>query len=330
MATTSGGPSSDLKERLLTEASKFSFFQIIRLLKLLARNKGERPKIQISPDLSFSFPPTDVVAVREDEEGRFHVTATFLGLYGTSSPLPNFYTEELFEEERQEEGTQREFLNLLNQRIYDLFVKVISRYRLFFQIVEEESEEHLQILFCLLGLGEPLYRKGLPEVRLLCRYLGLLTQYPRSQVGLEILLKDLLGGLPLRIEPCLFRKVSIPEDQRALLGLRNITLGQDLYLGTEVIDGQGKFVIHIGPLAPEDFERICPGSPLFRRLTWLVDFYLSVSLEYEIEVELKRGQAKPASLGGEGWQILGINTWLVCSPSEGPSKVKFSGKGVNP
>ncbi len=330
MATKSGGSSSDLKERLLAEASKFSFFQIIRLLKLLARDRGEGPKIQISPDLSFSFPPTDVVAVREDEEGRFQVTTTFLGLYGTSSPLPNFYTEELFEEERQEESTQREFLNLLNQRIYDLFLKVISRYRLFFQVVEEESEEHLQILFCLLGLGEPLYRNELPEVQFLCRYLGLLTQYPRSQAGLEILLRDLLGDLPLRIEPCVLRRVGIPEDQRALLGLRNITLGQNLYLGTEVIDRQGKFLIHIGPLDHEDFEKVSPGGSLFRRLTWLVDFYLSVPLEYEIEVELKSGQVKPASLGGEGWQMLGINTWLVSSVSEGPLKVKFSGKGVNP
>ncbi len=329
MATKGGGPPPDLKDRLFTEAPRFSFFQIVRLLRLLSRKDGRPLRIRIKPDLSLAFPARDVVSLWEDEEGRFHLVATFLGLYGTSSPLPNFYTEELFEEERQEEDLQREFLNLLNQRIYELFLQVIEHYTLFLQVVEEESRSHWEILFCLLGLGEEIYREGLPEVRFFCRYLGLLTQHPRSQAGLEILLQDLLGGLPLEIEPCVLRKVNISEDQRARLGFRNVFLGEDLYLGAEILDRQGKFRLRIGPLTRKDFERLRPGGPLFRKLTRMVDFYLGIPLEYEIEIFLKEGEARAASLGGEGWSHLGVDTWLVPSGFERPLKVKFSGKGVH-
>ncbi len=46
----------------------------------------------------------------DSEDERFEVQVNFLGLYGTSSPLPVFYTEDLIDEASDDESVAREFI----------------------------------------------------------------------------------------------------------------------------------------------------------------------------------------------------------------------------
>ena len=107
MATPTGSPSSnitsELKLDLLKEGSSFSFFQVMRLLHFMcqrfpgneATGTLDPDSIRVRPKLSLAFPAADVDRIDEtsDEQRiRFQVTANFLGLYGTSSPLPTFST----------------------------------------------------------------------------------------------------------------------------------------------------------------------------------------------------------------------------------------------
>ncbi|MGA1874894.1 MAG: type VI secretion system baseplate subunit TssG [bacterium] len=336
MVSQNRGSSSDLKLSLLQEGHKFSFFQVIRLLRLLegepgqriSRKSMEKERIRVRPDLSLGFPAADIAGIEElpnGESSLLLVTATFLGLYGTSSPLPTFYTEDLMSEAAADESVTRDFLDIINDRLFSLLFHCLAKYRQFFQVVEENNVEHLERLFCLLGLGEKNLWANLPWSYGLLRYLGLFTQYPRSSLGLQTMLQDALGEVPVELIPCLKRKAKIPQDQRLRLGLSGGCLGQDGFLGEEIEDRMGKFGLQIGPLDPERFHALLPGGENHQKLTFLIGLYLVEPFEYDLELILdkKKGQMSTTCLGGPQWAGLGLDTWIFSGDYEGEIRAYF-------
>ncbi len=319
MAGEAGRSSFNLISDLLEKGHQFSFFQVMRLLRLLVRHperpdeKGfsEEDHIRIRPDLSLSFPPADVAKIEEidHEKPIFLITATLLGLYGSSSPLPTFYTEDLLDEASEDMSIARDFIDIFNHRLYLLLFRCWTKYRLFLQVIEENNPEVLGKLFCLIGLGEKELRKDLPESYSLIRYTGLFTQFPKSASGLRTLLQDALGGIPVEVVPCLKRVVKIPPDQRFILGKAGSGLGEESFLGEEIDDRMGKFRLRIGPLQSGPFHALLPGSPDHHRLAFLTKFYLLDVFEYDIELILAEREAETACLGGSQWSRLGLDTW---------------------
>lgn len=309
--------SINLKLDLLERGHEFSFFQALRLLRRLTK-EGERPsiedegKIRVRPHLSLAFPPADIARIEENSEGplRFIVTATFLGLYGSSSPLPTFYTEDLLAEAVEEETVSRDFIDIFNQRIYSLLYQCWLKYRQFLQVVEERNPLDIERLFCLLGLGEVPLRENINNPYPLLRYLGLFTQFPRSGLGLITILRDFLAGAKIEIFPCQLRKAIIPVEQRSTLGANSCSLGIDLYIGEEIPDRMGNFLLRIGPLTASGFHTLLPGNSAYERLNFLTKLYVSEPLEFEIELILAKGEIKPTCLGNEQWSRLGMDTWV--------------------
>lgn len=325
---------SELKLDLLKEGHSFSFFQAVRLLHLLNRKSAaEKPghisgkiPLWIRPNLSLGFPKADVEAIEEksDSEGsRFQMLVNFLGLYGTSSPLPVFYTEDLIDEAADDESVAREFIDIINQRLYQLFYDCCTKYHQAFKIVEEQSGPYAERLFCLLGIGHSTLRAQIPDASSLVRYLGLFTQMPRSALGLETILKDVLGGLPVSVLPCIERKAKIPEDQKLALGSAAHRLGSNCFLGEQIADRMGKFRVRIGPLNNREFSAFYPGSDSYNQATLLVNMYVLDSLEYDVEVILAKGQAKTVCLGDAACSELGLNTWIFSGQKVGEVRTYY-------
>ncbi|MCX8117638.1 MAG: type VI secretion system baseplate subunit TssG [Desulfobacterota bacterium] len=319
-----------LKSDLFEKAHEFSFFQVMRLLRLLLRSgktgaSQEEQHLRLRPELSLSFPPADVARIEEVDSERplYLVTVTLLGLYGASSPLPTFYTEDLLEEASEDLSVTRDFLDILNNRIYHLLHRCWLKYRLFLQVIEEEDQTILEKLFCLIGLGEEALRKDVPDVYSLLRYTGLFTQFPKSASGLRTLLHDAFGRIPVEVIPCVKRVVKLPLDQRCSLGISGCRLGQESYLGEEIEDRMGKFRLSIGPLSSEPYHRLLPGTPDHRRLIFLTRFYLLDAFEFDIELILAAGEARTTSLGGSRWSLLGLDTWLFSHETLGEGRAIF-------
>jgi len=333
MAAKAGESYIDIKREFLTRPHAFSFFQIMRLLRFLEKKRlndngpGGRKdtRIAVRPELSLAFPASDVTKIEPVGEGNegYLVTATFLGLYGTSSPLPTFYTEELLEEAAEDENVTREFLDILNRHLFQLLFRCWTKYRLCVQVVEEEDPNQTQKLFCLLGLGSEKIRKGIPNSYGFIRYLGLVLQHPRSALGLRTVLADALGGIPIDVAPCLPRMARVPEDQRCCIGATGSMLGQDTFIGEELLDRTGKFRLVIGPVSGKTFRDLLPGSEKHRLLTFLTDFYLAAPLEYDLEIIINAGEVETACLGGPQWAHLGWNTWVFSQQYREETSVIF-------
>ena len=128
MADTSGQANSPLINDLLSRGHEFSFTQVMRLARTVLGPGGARElpdvpwqeRVRVRPDLSLAFPASDVVRVEQDGTDLL-VETTFLGLYGSSSPLPTHYTEDLMDEASADSSVSRDFLDILHQRLYQLY-----------------------------------------------------------------------------------------------------------------------------------------------------------------------------------------------------------------
>ena len=333
-ASKYSGAKPSLLLELLRDGHEFSYFQTLRLLRLFSR-EGSRKSvfepieslIRVRPHLSLAFPPADVKRIEEndDEDGpRFVAVANFLGLYGSSSPMPTFYTEDLMDEAAEDESTARDFFDVVNGRLFQLLFKCMMKYNQFLQIAEEDNDENIERLYCMLGLGDAPLRMDLSEPRRLIRYIGLFTQYPRSALGLQTLLSDALGKAPVNIVPCLYRRAKIPEDQRMKFGGPVGTLGVDAVVGEEIDDRMGKFRVQVGPLKRDLFPKFFPGSRLYEDMVALTRLYVLDPLEFDMEVILAAGEARQICLGAPEWSRLGWDTWSFSGDELGEVRVQFS------
>ncbi|RII29598.1 MAG: hypothetical protein CXR30_11995 [Geobacter sp.] len=331
MADTTGQTPSPIISDLLHNGHEFSFPQVMRLARTVLGSGGEyelpeipwQERVRVRPDLSFAFPAADVARIEQDGSD-LQVTATFLGLYGSSSPLPAFYTEDLMDEASNDSSVSRDFLDILHQRLYQLYFACWSKYRIFIRMEEEKNLLDRERLFCLIGLGEKELRDSVPDAWSLVRYAGLLTQFPRSAEGLQTLLRDSLGVSRLEVEQCVLRKVPIPVDQRMSLGISGMRLGVDTVLGSEIADRMGKFRILVGPLKKKEFDSFLPGTPQHNKLLGLIRLYVLDPFDFDLKVTLAAGEARPITLGDAAGPRLGWNTWCFSGETLGAVSTIFS------
>mgnify|MGYP001485213125 CR=1 FL=1 len=193
MAATDGGTMPGIKEDLFSRGSSYSFIQAVRLLRFFMRAQGDegeevmRRRIRVRPELSLDFPGNDIISVsrKATDPDKYFITATFLGLYGASSPLPTFYTEDLLEEASNDRSISRDFLDIINAPAYALFFKCRFKYSFSYNLMESGNQEMLERLYCLLGFGAEKIRDCFDEPHRFLRYIGLATQMPRCAEGLR-------------------------------------------------------------------------------------------------------------------------------------------------
>jgi type VI secretion system protein ImpH len=333
MADKTGCSSTNLIQELTERGHEFSFFQVMRLMRLFGY-LSEREFDSASPEMqtlrirsnnSLAFPASDIEKINrtEGDVSGFTVTANFLGLYGPASPLPTFYTEDILDEEAADESVTRDFLDIFNHRLFALFFHCGMKYRLFFQVAEEKNQLALKRLYCLLGLGEEDLRKDLPQAYSLIRYAGLLTQFPRSAWGLETMLNDAFSPININVIPCVHRKISIAPEQLPLLGHTGSMLGMDSLLGEEMDDRMWKFRLQIGPVDIDKYHDFLPGNNEHRRLARLTGFFLNDPFDSDMELILAEGEVSPACVGDDRMSYLGCDTWLYAGNEWGEVREVF-------
>lgn len=317
--------SPSLLEQLRSNPRAFSFVQAVRLLRQAHGGadavKSEhflRQRLRVRSLLSLGFPATDLADLEElppsgvgtgPGESRVRLTATFLGLYGPSSPLPTFYTEELLDEQSEDRSVSRDFLDVVGDGFFTLFFLAWTRHRLSLKACEERDAATLERLFSLVGLGDPEVRGLFGSPGLLLRSAGLLTQFPRSAAGLRGLLAE-RAGAPVKVVQCVSRNVPIPDDQRCRLGHDSAQLGESAWIGSQVRDDTGKFRIEVGPMNAVTYRKVIPGGEWHAAIVRLVRFYCTEPLEFDVLFRLDPAEVEGCRLGGVEWGRLGCDTWL--------------------
>jgi type VI secretion system protein ImpH len=313
----------------IAAARRAGFYPLMLLLERLEKDRapvgtGSSPAeegIRFRHDPALAFSPGDVqgLEVRKApldpdtlERGKdvYEITTTFLGLTGSSSPLPSYFGEELLQDEADR---TREFLDIFHHRLLSLLYRALARYDVPNGWLTDGSDAWSRRLLSLLGFdveGKP----RLPAWRLL-RLAPLLNDGEVSAAALEVALTDVLAGdlegqSAVRVEQFAGTWALLEPSEWTRLGKSRTRLGRDFLLGRRVFDRAGKFSIVVGPLTRASYLRFGEGSEAIRRIAGLVAAILPGTLEYEIVLGLERDAAPCLELSSRGRTRLGKDSWL--------------------
>jgi type VI secretion system protein ImpH len=311
--------------RLFREGYQFDFFQAVRLLEVFFakdKNVGDREealetRLRIRPDSELAFPATDVrrVELIEGASPRARVTATFMGLYGIDSPLPVYFYKDIAAESDLTKPL-RDFLDMFNHRIYELFYRSWKKYRPALHYTGDDV--HSQRALCLAGLATP---KALhnPPLRL-ASFAGRFSCRVRNTEGLKRLIADFFPNLRVTIRENEPRWWPIPKRPRLGKGGAAMKLGANATIGEKIFDVSGKFRIVLAPLTLVEYMDFLPGGGNAVILQYAVRLYAPDYLDFDVELRLKTAEIPPLIMGDKGTQ-LGLTTWSGLPGGELTSRV---------
>ena len=139
---------------LLNNPASYDFTAAIRLLHAWLKKQNLPTNwlnLKFSAHLSLAFPNADLTRVQSSDGQHFKVFANFLAIYGSTSPLPNYYTEALFEDASLDNSAARDFLDLFQHRLYEVYYEFYLSFQL--NSPAQKSQLYLKKLYALAGLG---------------------------------------------------------------------------------------------------------------------------------------------------------------------------------
>jgi type VI secretion system protein ImpH len=321
-----------LVEALAGRVRDFSFFQLIRFLEKHSRcevrvggaGPAEGEHLRFRPETSLGFPSTDVVAIEpvsasQGSPARLRITTTFLGLYGSTSPLPTCYSEEILWED-PDRSRVRDFLDIFHHRLISLFYRCWCKYRYPIEFEHGKDDPITPRLFALICLSSPalVQATGIPDSWRLLHFSGLFHHQPHSAADLERLLTDYFDGLQVELEQCTGRWVPILQEQMSSLGRNCCRLGVDCSIGKRVYGRMTSFRVWIGPCDYDRMLDFIPDQDNYRVLCRIVNLFVKDPLEFDIGLrvrslpQLRLDSEAPSRRSPR----LGWNTWLFSNLPE--------------
>lgn len=326
MAPDAGTTGTPVSQALVEQPSRFTFLQAIWLLQrslpqsvpLGHQGPPDDEPVRLRSSASLAFPPGDIESVedRGDQRPRYQLTATFLGLYGAHSPLPNHYAEEiLFKIE--EDDPVRAFFDLFNHRLLSLFVRGLLRYRGHLLFGSGAGDSFSWRLFALAGLESEAVREalGIPEQRAL-RFVGHWCSHPKSAASVEAILRTYFDGVPIAVQQCVPRWVYLEEDQQCSIGRHSCRLGVDTTVGERVRDRMGKFRVVVGPVDFETYVSFLPNGENMRALRRLARLASDGWIDFDVDVILRRDDTPSLRVSLNAQGELGRTAGFFAEPIE--------------
>jgi len=319
--------SPEMKEALREEPFDFDFFQAVRLLSRLLRDRKtvgrfsdpgtETVRFGASPDLG--FPPSQIATLDMPEGAQPRMDVSFMGLTGPHGVLPLYYTALVRERLRAGDSSIRTFFNIFDHRIISLFYRAWEKNHFSVGYERQEEDPLSPHLMDIIGLGTPglADRQPIEDEALLFRC-GLLAAHTRSASGLRALLIDYFD-VPVEIDQFIGSWHRIDKDTQCCFsetGSDSERLGFGTVIGDEIWDQQSGLRIRLGPLTLQQYLEFLPEGPAHKPLRALVRLFTGNELSCEVQLVLKKDEVPGCELGDESQSMprLGWSTWARTEP----------------
>jgi type VI secretion system protein ImpH len=325
---------------LETEAFRVEFFQAVRLLERIERNRGPvgyfvapgNEAIRFSALPTLAFPPSQLYDLNRGPDGQLRLVVQFMGISAAFTIMPHAYTEYLLLQLKNKDRAMADFYDIFNHRIISLFYRGWEKYRFFIgfesdgsagsaleaRSVEDQSNLTARMLD-LIGLGTAGMqgRSVLPDAAYLS-YVGLLGRHTRTAAALKQILEDYFQ-VSITIQQFAGTWRALPAQNRTVMEGSNRAserLGIGTVVGNEVWDHHGRIRISIGPMSFDRYVGFLPGHPAHQDLAAWVRFFSSGQYEAEVQLILHREEAPSCELGlrGQLEPRLGLSSWLKTKP----------------
>lgn len=263
----------------------YGFFELVSHIVEQAERVGPGKRSSIpaifKSNPSLAFQPRDVSHIAQsretfiDNEYLYEVVVNFIGMHGASSPIPSFYTEDMLGRS-DDESASRQFLDLFNHRLIELFFLIWSKYQVFTrsQLHSSTAERYLDSIFGITNKSTENSRK----LRLIS---GLKNRHGMSAENLAKAMKILLNGQEVEIEENIKDEMDIGIDCQLSLGCANSSLGENSLAGKKIETKNGRFLLRVWINKKREIEEV--SREIKHWLTQLGLSYLKCSVEYILE-----------------------------------------------
>lgn len=326
-------PTTDALHEVIERAGRIPFFKLVRhverLLPALGPAGGKGPfgleALRFRHDPALVFHARDVTRVAMTARGSVEVTTSFAGLTGSVSPMPLFFVDGL-ELDDEDNALQREFLDIFHHRLLGLLARGMLKLDYPSSHTADLDDARSREILLLCGL-HPDHAERLSQLdrAWLLRFAPLLIALPdnaeRLRVGLHDRLRPALGDIPIRIIPFAGGHERLEDSERPKLGV-DLTLSQNSVLGRRILVRASRVRVCIGPLPPEQCERLSLHGDLYPILS--ATARLLVPEHIDIELELAPTHAPALRLQKHDKPILGTNSWLASKRRPTPLSLHVS------
>lgn len=299
-----------------------------RLFPTAARVGGEGPPrqeaLRFRSDPSLGFAAGDIRRTRvvrvpggalEPPRHVVEVEATFLGLTGSSSPLPNHILEQVLQDDA-DDGLKRDFLDVFHHRLISLLYRGVARGSLPREHTARTTSVWIKRALTLGGIDAydvPVARK-VPTATVL-QMLPLLVGRARGARALRTAIRHVLSpalgpGTTVDIVENVQGWLDIAPAERLALGRANHALGRTTHLGARAPERSGKFAIRVGPLRMADYRRFLPGGDQLPLLREAVQLMTRNAVDFDVQLVVGSDAAPAFTLSASSPGSLGRTTWL--------------------
>ncbi|XOB63251.1 type VI secretion system baseplate subunit TssG [Campylobacterota bacterium DY0563] len=270
----------------------------------------KRIKFNSNVSLSFQKSEIDKINFFEYESSVCaQITLNFLGIFGSSSPLPSHYSEMVLNS-IDEDFILHDFLNLFNHHLQKFVYPIWEKHRYYIQYKEDLSDKFSKYILSFLGLHFAKTSTSKLNLQKLIPCIGILSMKHKSAGTLKSILRHYLSHDNIEIIQCIPSKYDIPSWQQSSLGDTNISLGSDFLIGESIISKNLKFRILLKDIKNEEIITYSILGDKMGQIADIISFSLNEPLEYEVSLEVKKEEKNLFILENEERSYLGINSWI--------------------
>lgn len=284
--------------------------------------KSRRPMqdiVRFGQDPSTEFPASTIERAMRDGDDGLVLLVRFLGLLGPQGALPGALTDEALTRSMRGDTSLPRFLDIFNNRFIQLFYRAWADARPIVQHDRPDDDRFLVYLGSAIGLGSPVYQ-DLDRIddRLKLLHAGLSSPKVKSAGRLKALITNVFS-VRVEIEQCVGTWLHLDKEDQLGLGNQLVggsgLLGRDTIVGAKVYSVSDKIRIRIYTENLDQYRKFLPPTrarpnPWTEKLFDLIDFYLGLETEYEIELALPKHCASPVRLDKTTSAVLGHIGWL--------------------
>ncbi|MEM5584941.1 type VI secretion system baseplate subunit TssG [Roseibium sp. AS2] len=275
--------------------------------------------VRFGQDPSSEFAPSTIERATRDADGGLVLLERFLGMLGPQGALPASYTDEAIMRGLRGDDSFPRFLDVFNNRFVQLFFRAWADARPIVQHDRPDDDRFLAYIGSSIGIGTPIYR-DLDRIddRLKLLYAGLTSSKTKSAPRLKALITGVFG-VKVDIDQCVGTWLHLDKDDQLQLGGFGPggagQLGADTIVGAKVYSVSDKIRIRIFTRTLEEYRKFLPPTrarpnPWTEKLFDLIDSYLGLEIEYEIELALPKRCASAIGMDRRNSATLGHIGWL--------------------
>ncbi|MEM8701284.1 MAG: type VI secretion system baseplate subunit TssG, partial [Pseudomonadota bacterium] len=275
--------------------------------------------VRFGQDPTGEFATSTIDRAMRDADDGLVLLERFLGFLGPHGALPSAYTDEAIVRGLKGDDSFPRFLDVFNNRFVQLFFRAWADARPIVQHDRPDDDRFLSYLGSSIGIGSPVYQ-DLDRIddRIKLLFAGLTSAKVKSAARLKALIAGVFD-VNVEIDQCVGTWLHLdPDDQLSIGGLGPGgagQLGMDTIVGSKVYSVSDKIRVRIFTRSLEEYRKFLPPTrtrpnPWTEQLFDLIDFYLGLEIEYEIELALPKRCASSVRMDSNSSATLGHIGWL--------------------